>query len=45
MDTLNEIVEFKTSLPIRRKLASYSIVKIFQAGEVCLVLKKRYRFY
>jgi cAMP-binding proteins - catabolite gene activator and regulatory subunit of cAMP-dependent protein kinases len=34
MDTLNEIVEFKTSLPIRRKLASYSIVKIFQAGEV-----------
>jgi len=34
MDTLNEIVEFKTSLAIRKKLVSYSIVKIFQAGEV-----------
>lgn len=34
MQALNDIIEFKTSFEIRKRLAEYSIPKVFKSGEV-----------
>lgn len=34
MQAFNEIVEFRTSLAVRKRLAEYSIPKVFKSGEV-----------